>query len=505
MVYGLFQLSSSVVIRKEHFGGILFNKSTGDLIEVDKEAFVIISIIKGAGIVDMKNLLALTIYNKERKVDVKRIKGVISELCRIGMVEIMPNGVLAENAVKILENKSQITVKWPQRMFLSAPETAHWAVTFQCNSGCPDCYVERHRKLFKKELDTKEAFELVDKIASAGIFQLAIGGGEPFMRKDLEAIVRHASEKGLIVHITTGKYKISRNRLDALTGYIKTIQIGIRSESLLNGENETVSQLKELVTQLSDRDIVNGANLIMTRSSIKNLDEIMDILLEIGFKRFTFLRYKPPADIKRWLQEKPDQGDWVILERQLPLIKGKHSGIHIRIDCALSFLERQLEPQKAVYSGIKGCVAGERIVSIAPDGSVFPCSQLVGEIFKAGNLIDEEFDTIWDRDKVIKRYRSFRNNKNFKRSNCGRCTAKNSCGGCRVFADDAFGMDPGCPENYYETEYPDDEYDDIITDIQDMIGYTNAGFPYATHEEIEKWLEEENDRGYPAWIRNIKV
>ena len=37
-------LSSKVIIRKENFGGILFNKETGDIIEVDREAFIIISI-----------------------------------------------------------------------------------------------------------------------------------------------------------------------------------------------------------------------------------------------------------------------------------------------------------------------------------------------------------------------------------------------------------------------------------------------------------------------------
>ena len=33
------KLSSNVIIRKENFGGILFNKDTGDVIEVDREAF----------------------------------------------------------------------------------------------------------------------------------------------------------------------------------------------------------------------------------------------------------------------------------------------------------------------------------------------------------------------------------------------------------------------------------------------------------------------------------
>jgi hypothetical protein len=57
----------------------------------------------------------------------------------------------------------------------------------------------------------------------------------------------------------------------------------------------------------------------------------------------------------------------------------------------------------------------------------------------------------------------------------------------------------GCPEPLYESKYSDDEYN-IITDIQDTIDCTTAGFPYATREEIEEWLDENNNRNYPRWI-----
>ncbi|MBA1334937.1 MAG: hypothetical protein HPY66_0558 [Firmicutes bacterium] len=161
-----------------------------------------------------------------------------------------------------------------------------------------------------------------------------------------------------------------------------------------------------------------------------------------------------------------------------------------------------MNPQTALYSGIRGCVAGERIISVAPDGSVYPCSQLVGNIFYAGNLLNEDFEAIWNRNNIVKKYRDFREKKSFKNGSCGKCQAKAFCGGCRVFAEDAIGSDPGCPEPLYERKYAEDGYD-VIADIQDVIGYTDAGFPYATREEIEKWLEEDNNRNYPSWMNNI--
>lgn len=364
----IIRLADSVIIRKENFGGILFNIDTGDVIEVDRKAFTLISIIKAAEATDINTLLELPVCYKGRNMNRERIENILFTFKTMGLIHAMPKGVLTENYRKIPEEKSLIEFKWPEYKHLSAPETIHWAVTFQCCETCPDCYIERHKKLFTEELDTQESLKLVDKIADSGVFQLAIGGGEPFMRKDLEVIVRRASEKGLAVHITTGNYEIPENRLNALSKYAKVLQIGIRIEELLDKGTNAVEKLKVLVARLNERNIIAGANLIMTRSCIGNFDRIVEILTSIGFGRYTLLRYKPPQNVRRWLQEKPDRYDLEFLEERLTAMSEVHKDIHIRIDCALSFLERRLDPQTALYSGIRGCVAFDRIISVAPDG-----------------------------------------------------------------------------------------------------------------------------------------
>lgn len=495
----LIKLSNKVMIRKEFFGGILFNRDTGDVIEVDREAFTVISILKDIEVIDMKSLLDLPIPYKGRRTDRGRIKDALSRFKDMGIIDVMPNGVLSENQWKMLEEKSIEKLKWPVYQHLSAPETVHWAVTFKCGESCPDCYIERHKRLFTNELGTQEALQLIEMIADSGVFQLAIGGREPFMRNDLENIVRSASEKGLIVHVTTGKYEIEKKRLDALANHLKILQIGIKTDELLDRGPHAIEKLKVLVAELDERNIISGANLIMAKSSIHNLDRVVEMLINVGFKRYTLLRYKPPENVKRWLQEKPDKYELDLLEEKLTVMQERHKHITFRIDCALSFLERRLNPQVALYSGIRGCVAFDRIISVAPDGSAYPCSQLVEDIFNAGNLLNEDFEAIWNSSNVARKYRGFRTKKSFKSGNCGQCKAKVFCGGCRVFAGDAIGSDPGCPEPLYASKNTGDVCD-IIADIQDAIGYTEAGFPYATREEIEKWLDEDNNRSYPSWV-----
>lgn len=370
--YYIVKLSDKIKIRKEHFGGIIFNMVTGDVIEVDREAFTVVSAIKEIEIVVIKVLLEMLFTNKNRKFNKKGAINFLLRLIDMGIIDVLPNGILSESYRKMLYGKISNKISWPAYEYLSAPETVHWAVTYRCDEFCPDCYIERYKRMFTYELNTNEAFKLIDKIADSGVFQLAIGGGEPFKRDDLEDIVRRASENGLVTHITTGRYEIESVCLDLLAKYIKTFQVGIRTEELLNTKAEEC--LGKLVMQLAEHGIIPGANLIMTRNSIQNIEKLVERLSNIGFKRLTLLRYKPPANIGRWLKEKPYKYELKLLEEKLTTIQEKHTDIIFRIDCALTFIQRILNPQIALNSGIRGCAAAQRMLFIAPDGSVYPCS-----------------------------------------------------------------------------------------------------------------------------------
>jgi radical SAM protein with 4Fe4S-binding SPASM domain len=188
----------------------------------------------------------------------------------------------------------------------------------------------------------------------------------------------------------------------------------------------------------------------MTRTSIHSLHRLIDILASLGFRRVTLLRYKPQENIQRWLCVNPDRNDLALLEKTLPELVVDYPEILFRIDCALCFLERKLNTSAAKHAGIRGCVAFDRIMAITPDGSVYPCSQLIGDAFKAGNILNMDFDAIWHESRAAQQYRSFRHRQDYKTTSCGICRSQQVCGGCRIFAGDFIGADTGCPETALE-------------------------------------------------------
>ncbi|MHB8125286.1 MAG: radical SAM protein [Desulfitobacteriaceae bacterium] len=497
-------LSDSVHYRKEYFGGILFNTRTGTMMDVDREVYLLVELIKTMGVVDVNDLDMIWFNLYDIHLNRRKVIRIIENLLELKMLVVMPNGLLHKENNDIFNHRNQNTINWPLTQFISAPETVHWAITFQCDLDCLDCYVRRHRDDFPTELDTKQALTIVDRIADAGVFQLAIGGGEPLLRDDIISIVARAHERKLVVHVTTGRYQHELNVLRKLAKYIKSMQIGIKQEELLEHPENEKKKLIQLLAITGEQGIDIGANVILSHSTLSEFDHIIDLLATAGFKRITLLRYKPPGNLNRWVKEKPNEDTLLEFERKLLKTMDTYPHIQFRVDCGLAFLERSLPSQTAVSNGIRGCTAADRILSIAPDGMIFPCSQLVGKEFSAGNLLEDELKSFWINNKVLRRYRNFRNNKAFKSSHCGQCAASTHCGGCRVFAEDALGADPGCPAPVLSQaklrKYGKFELSDTIADIQESIGFTEGGFPYATFEEIQGWLEEEDGHGYPQWL-----
>lgn len=105
------KLSNNVKIRKEYFGGIIFNMSTGDVIEVDRGAFTVISIIKDMEVVNVQALLDVTEKNNTNNINRQSMIVTLSKLVDLGVLDTAPNGVLSEDVSRILDKKSHLKLK----------------------------------------------------------------------------------------------------------------------------------------------------------------------------------------------------------------------------------------------------------------------------------------------------------------------------------------------------------------------------------------------------------
>ena len=79
------------------------------------------------------------------------------------------------------------------------------------------------------------------------------------------------------------------------------------------------------------------------------------------------------------------------------------------------------------------CGLGSDVVSVAHDGSVYPCQWLHTEEFKAGNITQQRFAEIYYTSDVFRRCRDLRVDSTIE--GCGECEVRYYCGGgCRALS-----------------------------------------------------------------------
>lgn len=89
-----------------------------------------------------------------------------------------------------------------------------------------------------------------------------------------------------------------------------------------------------------------------------------------------------------------------------------------------------------------GCSAGLTYCGLSEQGDLLPC---VSATIKFGNLLNENLEDIWAKDKNLQRMRD----RKYLQGSCGQCNYNGLCGGCRYtaffFTKDWLGQDLSCP------------------------------------------------------------
>src|SRR3989344_1852713 len=107
------------------------------------------------------------------------------------------------------------------------PAEVHLSIINRCFFRCEHCDIWKNKK--RSELSTDEVKELIDRLHRwLGEFTLHVAGGEPFMRRDLLDVLRHATGKGISVILTTNGWRIDARVAEELTSiYLHTVNVSV--------------------------------------------------------------------------------------------------------------------------------------------------------------------------------------------------------------------------------------------------------------------------------------
>jgi hypothetical protein len=140
-------------------------------------------------------------------------------------------------------NKMRLsTDEAPPYVKSKVPELVDLKITDYCAQGCNFCYQSSTTK--GKHADTETIFKIIDTLADLGVFEIALGGGEPTDHPDFVRIIERISKRQMTPNFTTLSSRWLENKflIDAVRQCVGAIGVSCASAKAL-----------DLVDQIGDR------------------------------------------------------------------------------------------------------------------------------------------------------------------------------------------------------------------------------------------------------------
>src|SRR3954453_14676963 len=172
------------------------------------------------------------------------------------------------------------------------PYTLVAEASSRCPLHCPYCStpVAIGGERYREELETEHWTRVFGEARALGVLQLALTGGEPMLRRDLDALVAAARDGGLYSTLVTAGTLLTRERAVRLKeAGLDHVQVSIQSPD--PEENDRIAGNRSFAKKVAAARAARELGFPLTINCVlhrQNLDRIEDILLlaeELGAQR----------------------------------------------------------------------------------------------------------------------------------------------------------------------------------------------------------------------------
>jgi radical SAM protein with 4Fe4S-binding SPASM domain len=334
---------------------------------------------------------------------------------------------------------------------LSAPLEAHLQLTNRCDAGCRGCYTGASPDGAPGEWGLAEWMRAIDELADAGVFHVALGGGESAVLPWLGELADHARRRGIIPNLTTSGLA-SLDHLLAICDRFGQINVS------LDGLGPTYARVRGFdgfaradaairALRRARREV--GINVVVTRENFAELDGLFAYAAEQRLSEVELLRFKPSGRGARAYDELrcTDAQHRALLPAILAAAR-RHA-VRVKVDCSYTPMLAHHRPGRALLAelAVYGCTGGDFLVGAKPGGQLTACSFAAPPpALDGARPRITELRTYWEAPGAFGAFRAWR----AAREPCASCDYHALCrGGCKVVsahvAGDPSAPDPECP------------------------------------------------------------
>lgn len=282
------------------------------------------------------------------------------------------------------------------------PYGVNLELTARCNLDCVHCY---HVPDSGQEMDTAEVIRLLDDLAGMGTMELTITGGEPLIRKDLKEIIVHAVESAgfsakLFSNLTLLEPSIADTLSSIPLNSVETTLLGPDAviHDTITGTQGSFDATVDAIGILKKKGVRVSAKTVLMKPNVKHMEGMYRLANKLGIS----FRHDDSVFVE-------SDGGRSPLALQIP-------------DCEVIRTRKIKDTDERFYPS--SCNAGRSVMSISPDGKVYPCGALQCE---AGSVRDTPLETIWYEAPLMKKFRSLKDD---DYRVCSDCRYLVRCQGC---------------------------------------------------------------------------
>jgi len=326
-----------------------------------------------------------------------------------------------------------------------------WNVTYACNYHCPICFTDAGEPL-STELSETEALQTVQKIHEAGVQDVIISGGEPFMRSDMVQILEEMARFGVTTRIASNGSLITKDVLQQLKDKTLTqsFQISLDTanpefyERFHGSSPGSFGHILSVLRLIQAHDFHTTVSVRITPDTITSIPQLLNLASSEGWSTVTV---HIPLHTRRIKGAYAQDADYFTL--LAPVFESfmalpEHWLIEIYIPWA------EYHPvvkafSKRVRVVNRGCRAGRDRLTINPTGMLSPCVCLDVPEAWVGNVRKDDLVDVFNHSEICRMMKN-----PMEKEICRDCTFVERCGGgCRAAAFALSGridaLDYSCP------------------------------------------------------------
>jgi pyrroloquinoline quinone biosynthesis protein E len=324
------------------------------------------------------------------------------------------------------------------------PYTLVAELTYRCPLRCVYCSNPLDYERHDQELDTETWRRVLREAEDLGVVQVNLTGGEPLIRKDLEALIEEARTLDLYTNLITSGIPLTRERLQGFRARgLDNVQLSIQdveaeASDRIAGHRAFARKL-EVARWVKSIGFPLTLNVVLHRHNLERTPEIIALAESLSADRLELAntQYLGWALLNRpALLPTREQ-----LDRARTIAAAARDRLRGKMEVLFVFPDYYARYPKSCMDGW-----GRRFMVISPDGLVLPCHvahTLPGLAFES--VRDRSLAAIWNDSPGLNAFRG----EAWMPEPCRSCDRRaEDFGGCRCQAfhltGDVTATDPAC-------------------------------------------------------------